>query len=122
MAEHIRSLCCDCAAPVCEWLLSNGGGRKPKPMKGQKVITYDSGITRKEKLYITVVCPFFIDNRAKMLEQSEPKLIKRKEWTQKETDTLVSMRAEGATYQDIARELDRSIASVSNRFKRLQRA
>ena len=57
-----------------------------------------------------------------MLEQSEPKLIKRKEWTQKDTNTLVSMRAEGATYQDIARELDRSIASVSNRFKRLQRA
>ena len=119
MAEHLRSLCCDCDAPVCEWLLSNGGGRKPKPMKGQKVITYDSGSTRKEKLYITVDCPFFIDGRAKMLEQSEPKLTKRIEWTQKETDTLISMRAEGATFQAIACELNRSIASVYNRFRRL---
>ena len=112
MADHIRSLCCDCAAPVCEWLLSNGGGRNPKPMKGQKVITYDSGITRKEKLYITVACPFFIDNRASMREQSKPKLTKRTEWTQKETDTLATMRADGATYQDISRALGRSIASL----------
>lgn len=122
MGDHIRSLCCNCAAPICNWLLSSGGGRKPQPMKGQKVTTYDSGITRKEKLYITVACPFFTNNKTNLPEQSEPKLKKRKEWTQRETNTLVSMKAEGATFQDIALELDRSIGSVYKRFKKLQRA
>ena len=122
MGDHIRSLCCNCAAPICNWLLSSGGGRKPQPMKGQKIIADSCGEHGRETIYITVECPFFTNNKTNLPEQSEPKLKKRKEWTQRETNTLVSMKAEGATFQDIALELDRSIGSVYKRFKKLQRA
>ncbi len=121
MGDHIRSLCCNCAAPICNWLLSSGGGRKPQPMKGQKIIADSCGEHGRETIYITVECPLFEDDKN---GGSEPGKLKKKWklWTKEEDDILLSMRAEGATFLKISCALeDRDPGVIASRFKRLQR-
>lgn len=105
------SLCSVCTAPICDWLLSGGGGRTPQPMKGQVVAEKDYYTKGKLDMvsYITVECPQFQGvKRGTMSFKNTDK-----NWAQQDIDLLIELYQEGISYPQIAKLMGRSYASVN---------
>ena len=87
----LKSLCADCCADLCEWLLQG------EPMPGQQVIRADNGT------YFTLSCPDYISPHG-----TEPP---PRPWTAEDNSKLIRLYRTGMSYPMISAEMQRSLGA-----------